>query len=148
MSWSNLRRLSLVVVIGILVILTAAACSSDSEPETRVFKLEIKDGALTAEDPVLRVKRDDQVVLRITSDVTAEFHVHVLDHTVMTDPEATVELTFAASAEGGFPITIHPLESGGEEHGEDGASEDDHGEEEEQEEEEEIRIGSLEVSPR
>ena len=41
--------------------------------QTHVFDLEIKDGALTREDSVLRVKRDDQVVLNITSDVTAEF---------------------------------------------------------------------------
>ena len=73
----------------------------------------------------------------------------------MTDPDERVQLTFVASAEGGFPIIIHPMDSSGEEqrgtardsgdghHGDDDSSGD-----EPQQEQEEIRIGSLEVSPR
>ena len=101
--------LALVLAIGL------AGCVSDSRPGASAcaasnVELELR---LTADSlqPAPAVCRDQEVTLRIASEVDGFLHIHGYDHAVSaTDVVAdeTLELTFVADRAGQYPIELHP----------------------------------------
>ncbi|MFQ5874674.1 MAG: hypothetical protein ACE5JL_12885 [Dehalococcoidia bacterium] len=138
------RKLFFIGGLVLVTLVIALACGGGTEPQTREFDLEISEGKLVMDTPVIKVNQDDEVILNIKADEAAEFHIHVYDLAVVTDPDEVVQLRFVANAEGGFPITIHSLDS----HDEHSHDEEEGHTEDEGGEEGEIVIGSLEVHPR
>ncbi len=117
------------LLIGLLLIAVAASACSKTEPQARTFDLEIAQGKLTLNPPVIKVKQDDQVTLRIRSDEEGLFHLHGYDLEVEVTPGQMAEMSFTAKATGKFDIELHPESTAGI-GGED------------------IMLGSLEVQPR
>ena len=69
-------RVYLPLFLFTLLTLLLAACGSNTEPQTRIFDLDIAGGSLDGEHRTLRVDHNDEVVLRITSDQQGSFHLH------------------------------------------------------------------------
>ncbi len=115
MKNKNIQLLFLGLALSLVMLL--AACGS-SEPEDRIFNLEIHDGALVQGQSPLEVKQDDEVTIVVVSDEHVSFHLHGYDIEQEAEPGAPTTLVFTANATGSFPFTIHV---GG------GDGEDDHG---------------------
>ncbi len=99
-----------------LLALLLAACGGDTEPQTRSFDLNIAGGSLEGEHGTLRVDHNDEVVLRITSDREATFHLHGYDLETSLTPGETASLSFTAYATGRFDFEAHTA-SGSHSHG-------------------------------
>ena len=104
-----------------LLILLIAACGSDTEPQTRIFDLNIASGSLGDEHTTLRVDHNDEVVLRITSDQQGSFHLHGYNLETPLTPGETAALAFTANATGKFDFEMHAASA---DHGGDGHSHD------------------------
>ena len=70
-------------------LLLAAACSG-GEPQELTFELEIAEGKLTLDPPVIKVKDGDEVTLKIQTDEGGEFPLHGYDLDVMVMPGKVV----------------------------------------------------------
>ncbi len=101
------RRAYVQVFLLTLLILLLAACGSNTEPQTRIFDLDIAAGSIEDEHKTLRVDHNDEVVLRITSDQEGSFHLHGYDLETSLTPGETAALAFTANATGRFPFTMH-----------------------------------------
>ena len=106
-----------VVAIGLALLL--AACVSDSRPDAEACgagSIEI-DATLAADTLTpknLAVCRDQDVTLRIASEVNGIIHIHGYDEIVSATDVAegeTLELTFVAERDGQYPIELHPAGS-------------------------------------
>jgi hypothetical protein len=93
------------------------ACVSDSRPEASACAAPaiVLDLRLTATEltPAPSVCRDQEVTLRIASDVDGVFHIHGYEQAVSaTEVVAgeTLELTFTADTAGQFPVELHPAD--------------------------------------
>ncbi len=106
------RRVSLPLFLLILLTLLLAACGGDTEPQTRIFDLDIAGGSLDEEHRTLRVDHNDEVVLRITSDQEATFHLHGYDLETSLTPGETAALAFTANATGKFDFEMHTASAG------------------------------------
>ena len=87
--------------------LLLAACGSNTEPQTRIFDLDIAGGSLDGEHRTLIVDHNDEVVLRITSDQQGSFHLHGYDLETSLMSGHTAALTFTANATGKFDFEMH-----------------------------------------
>ncbi len=101
------RRASLQVFLLMLLTLLLAACGSNTEPQTRIFDLDIAAGSIDDEHRTLRVDHNDEVVLRITSDQEATFHLHGYNLETSLTPGETAALAFTANATGKFDFEMH-----------------------------------------
>jgi hypothetical protein len=101
------RIASVQVFLLMLLTLLLAACGSDTEPQTRIFDLDIAGGSLDGEHTTLRVDHNDEVVLRITSDQEATFHLHGYNLEASLMPGETASLAFTANATGKFDFEMH-----------------------------------------
>ena len=99
-----------------LLTLLLAACGSDTEPQTRIFDLDIAGGSIDGEHRTLRVEHNDEVVLRITSDSESSFHLHGYNLEAPLMPGETATVSFTAHATGKFDFEMHNA-SGGHVHG-------------------------------
>ena len=107
-------RATAVLLVALAVLM--AACVSDSGPdpaacaaESIELDLRLTADALTPENP--SVCHDQDVTLRITSEVDGFIHIHGYDEIVPATEVAdgdTLELTFLAERAGLFPIELHP----------------------------------------
>ena len=95
--------------------LLLAACGGNTEPQNRIFDLDIAGGSLDEEHRTLRVDHNDEVVLRITSDQEATFHLHGYDLETSLTPGETAALAFTANATGKFDFEMHTASAGHEE---------------------------------
>lgn len=108
-----MRRLTLLLAA---LTLLATACVEDSRPATcddpRIeLELDLSAEALTPDAPA--VCRDQEVTLRIASEVDGVIHIHGYDAVVpATEVVAGEELrlTFTAERSGQFPIELHPAD--------------------------------------
>ncbi|HUF06275.1 MAG TPA: hypothetical protein VMP86_02675 [Candidatus Binatia bacterium] len=108
-----MRRLTLLLAA---VTLLTTACVDDSRPTTcdepRVeLELDLGAEALTPDAPA--VCRDQEVTLRIASEVDGVIHIHGYDAVVpATEVSAgdVLQLTFTAARSGQFPIELHPAD--------------------------------------
>ena len=107
----------LVAALGLALLL--AACVSDSRPGAEACAAaSIEIDATLAADALtpknLAVCRDQDVTVRIASDVDGIIHIHGYDEiapaTEVTSGE-TLELAFVAERDGQYPIELHPAGS-------------------------------------
>ena len=101
------RRFYLPLFLLTLLTLLLAACGGNTEPQERVFDLDIAGGSLDEEHRTLRVDHNDEVVLRITSDQEGNFHLHGYDLETSLTPGETAEMAFTANATGKFDFEMH-----------------------------------------
>ena len=87
-----------------------AAAIGNAHAEERVFELEIHSGRPTANPPVLTVRQNDQVVVRVSSDKPLQVHLHGYDIEGDVVPNLVTSLRFTATATGRFPIESHSKE--------------------------------------
>ena len=120
----------LVVPAAVLVLLTGCAGSDTDEPDVAapaptsaapsagapapsptpggtVVEVTYAGGEVTGADARVPVKLGEQVVLRFTSDVVEEIHVHGYDLYVDLTPGKTEEITFTADIPGSFEVELH-----------------------------------------
>lgn len=96
-----------------MLTVTLAACVGDSRPSSCEGPVTI-DAALSAEaftPPDPAVCRDQEVTLRVASEVNGVIHLHGYDDQVPATPVTageTLELRFTATRSGQFPIELHP----------------------------------------
>ena len=105
-----LLALSLALAPGIAV--------TDAKADEVTFDLRIASGRVPANMRLIRVKQDDVVKLRWSSDRPIALHLHGYDIEQNVGPGAVAEMTFTARATGRFPVQEHkPQTSGGHSHG-------------------------------
>ena len=103
MRFAYSRRTFLTAVLLVMAIGTAVA-------EDRVLELAIHSAESPAKPPVLSVRQNDQVVVRLTSDKPLHVHLHGYDIESDVAPNLVTSLRFTATATGRFPIEIHSSE--------------------------------------
>ena len=123
------RKMTIPILISTLLLITLLAACGSSEPEDRIFNLEIHDGTLVQGNPPLVVNQNDEVTIVVSSDQPVSFHLHGYDIEQEAEPGGPATLAFIANATGSFPFTIHIEESDGDHEGE------------------EIELGRLDVRP-
>ena len=109
----QVTTVALAMILGALL----AACVSDSRPGGSAcaapsveLELRLSASELT---PSPSVCRDQEVTLRIASEVDGLIHIHGYDEAVSATEVAAgeaLELTFRAERSGQFPIELHPAE--------------------------------------
>ena len=105
-------RVYLPLFLLTLLTLLLAACGGNTEPQTRIFDLDIAGGSLDDEHRTLMVDHNDEVVLRITSDQEGSFHLHGYDLEASLTPGETAALAFTANATGKFDFEMHTASAG------------------------------------
>lgn len=86
---------------------TQGAIAMAVAQEERVFDLSIIQGKVTGEGNVIRVKQEEQVTIRWTTDAPVTLHLHGYDIEQQVTPGIPAFFRFKAYATGRFPITIH-----------------------------------------
>jgi hypothetical protein len=82
--------------------------------EELTFDLRIERGQVPAKSRLVRVRQDDLVRLRWTSDQPVALHLHGYDIEQKVEPGAISEMKFTARATGRFPVQEHkPQATGG-----------------------------------
>lgn len=84
---------------------STATTATTAPPAGTVVEVTVADGAV-AGPGTAAVDLDDEVVLRVTSDVADEVHVHGYDLTAAVAAGATAELTFTADLPGVFEVEL------------------------------------------
>ena len=85
----------------------ASAAAAGSTPASGTFSIVISKEHPPAPSDVIRVNKDDQVTLQITSDRVGHLEVHGYRKEVQVAPGTTATLSFAAVRTGRFPIDLH-----------------------------------------
>jgi len=108
-----LRTLGTMLLMVLLV-----ACVADSRPGSEAcnapsieLSLRLTADTLTPSDP--GVCRDQEVTLRIASEVDGLIHIHGYDHAIPATEVVAgeeLELTFTADEDGQYPIEFHPAD--------------------------------------
>lgn len=114
----SIKLVSLLVALALPFLL--AACGGGG-PQEHSFNIQIQHGRPVGGTTIFRVKQDDTVTFRISSDTKGEVHLHGYDLEKDMVPGQTVTVLLTANATGRFLIEI---------------------------EETEVEIGFLEVQPR
>ena len=73
----------------------------------------LRQGRWPAGQQVIRVAKDDEVVLRLSSDTPGELHLHGYRLEAPLAPEKLVTWRFRARATGRFPFEWHPAGASG-----------------------------------
>lgn len=81
--------------------------SATPPPEPRVFALDVRKGRLVSGPTVIQVKKGDEVVLRLTTDIADEMHLHGYDLNLKTRAGETSTLRFSATRTGRFGYELH-----------------------------------------
>jgi len=84
-----------------------AAVAPAAAPAPGTFSIVIDKAHPPAPSDVIRVNKDDQVTLSITSDRTGHLEVHGYKKEVKVEPGTTATMSFAAVRTGRFPIDLH-----------------------------------------
>jgi hypothetical protein len=105
--------------IALLLALLTVGCVNDSRPDAAAcaadsieIDVTLTSDALTPEN--LAVCRDQDVTLRIASEVDGLIHIHGYDEIVPATEVTngnTLELSFVAERDGQYPIELHPAGS-------------------------------------
>lgn len=116
--WVTTRRnpLDHVTLFALAVVVAAGLwrCGGGGEFGRTEVDLALREGALPAEERVIRVRQGDDVVLRWTTDEPTSVHLHGYEIEERLRPGVVTTMWFVARAAGRFPITRH-AEGGGEE---------------------------------
>jgi FtsP/CotA-like multicopper oxidase with cupredoxin domain len=93
-------RLRLPAALALATITGAAAAASTT------FSVEIAGGRAKGND-TLKVRKGDQVQVRISSDQPVVLHLHGYDIDLKVAPPAAATMTFKADVAGRFPVHEH-----------------------------------------
>jgi hypothetical protein len=96
----------------LLVVVSGLAVTAATADEV-AFDLRIERGRVPANMRLIRVKQNDAVTLRWSSDRPITLHLHGYDIERKVEPGKTVEMTFVARATGRFPVGVHSPKQGG-----------------------------------
>jgi FtsP/CotA-like multicopper oxidase with cupredoxin domain len=99
----------LLVAVGIAALL---AVSIAVAADNRVIDLAIRNGAVPADQRLIKVNQGDDITIRWTSDKPATVHLHGYDIEKAIAPTAPVTMRFSARATGRFPIELHGSKPG------------------------------------
>ena len=88
------------------IVTNVSTTSANISSKTKTFELVVRDNKLASGSSTLSVVQGDDVDIKITSDVSGEFHLHGYDKFVDLKKDATVELKFNANLSGRFPFEI------------------------------------------
>ena len=144
MNIKNLKLIGLMMAVGLIAMVAAAACGG-GDPEELNLDIRIEKGVMSPE--TTKVKQGDMVTLKIQADEGGEFHLHTYDIEADIPATSETDFFFVANATGRFKITYHPQEEG-EHDEEEGEHDEEEGEHDDEDEEGEIEVGFLEVQPR
>lgn len=90
---------------------TAAAPSAEASPSSTpagtVVEVSYAGGQVTGVEERVPVTLGEQVVLRFTSDVVEEIHVHGYDLYADLQPGVQAEIAFTADIPGSFEVELH-----------------------------------------
>ena len=101
MTNPNRLRRRVVALLALVPIAGAATAAS-----SQTFSVELQAGRVKGEE-TLKVRRGDQVDVRLTSDRPMVLHLHGYDIDVRVAPPAPALLTFKANVAGRFPVHEH-----------------------------------------
>lgn len=76
-------------------------------PSGTVIEVTYSAGELTGVEPRVEVPLGEQVVIRVTSDVVEEIHVHGYDLYVDLPAGGTGEVAFSADLPGAYEVELH-----------------------------------------
>jgi len=80
-------------------------------PERLIIDVTIKGGEVTPTNEQLQAKVTDPIIVRVTSDVADELHVHSTpDHTFTIEPRSGQQFQFAVDVPGQVEIELHQLQ--------------------------------------
>jgi hypothetical protein len=99
----------LLVAVSIAALL---AVSIAVAADNRVIDLSIRNGAVPADQRLIKVNQGDDITIRWTSDKPATVHLHGYDIEKAITPTAPVTMRFSARATGRFPIELHGSKPG------------------------------------
>lgn len=97
---------AVLVLIGLLFLFQPKSNPKTATPAPRSFELVVQNKKIVSGLSEIKVNEGDQVILKITSDVGEEFHLHGYDKAVELEKGKTVELSFAANLTGSFPFEL------------------------------------------
>lgn len=90
-----------------------AGCSGgaqESDGSGATIEVSIQDGRTEPSGDVVKVRTDEQVTVKITSDIDDEVHVHSTpDHSFQVAPGEQVEESFSFGAPGTYEMESHRL---------------------------------------
>lgn len=85
----------------------AASPTGSAAPQARVIDVTYAGGEVIGVEPRVDVALGEQVVLRLTSDVPEEVHVHGYDRYLEVPAGGTGEVSFLADIPGAFEVELH-----------------------------------------
>jgi hypothetical protein len=101
-------------VRAVVAVALAAAAGAGVQAEEVTFDLRLERGQLPANSRLVRVRQNDLVRLRWSSDRSIALHLHGYDIEQKVEPGTVSEMKFTARATGRFPIQEHkPQATGG-----------------------------------
>lgn len=86
---------------------TSAAPAPSRPPSGTVIEVTYQGGQVTGVEQRVPVKLGERVVIRVTSDVTEEIHVHGYDLYVDLAPGTPGEVAFEAELPGTWEVELH-----------------------------------------
>lgn len=86
---------------------TSATPAASPSPTGTVVEVTYAGGEVTGVESRVSVKLGEKVVLRFTSDVAEEIHVHGYDLYTDLAPGAPAEIAFTADIPGSFEVELH-----------------------------------------
>ena len=90
---------------------TATAATAPPSPDTaiapRLIEVTYEGGQVRTAESRVTVARGEQLVLRVTSDVREQIHVHGYDRYLDLEPGVTAELAFTADLPGAYEVELH-----------------------------------------
>jgi hypothetical protein len=95
------------------LVLASSFAVTGAKADELTFDLRIERGRLPGNMRLIRVKQDDVVKLRWSSDRSIALHLHGYDIERKIEPGVITEMTFTARATGRFPVEEHRARSGG-----------------------------------
>ena len=84
-----------------------ATTAASPRPAPKTIDVTLAGGKITGVEPRVPVKRGEQVVLRVTSDVVEEIHVHGYDLYADLVPGQTAQVAFVADLSGSYEVELH-----------------------------------------
>lgn len=85
----------------------AAGPTASPAPQAQVIDVTFAGGEITGVEPRVEVGLGEQVLLRVTSDVPEEIHVHGYDRYLDVPAGGTGEVSFVADIPGAFEVELH-----------------------------------------
>ena len=85
---------------------STASLPAVAAPSVRVIDVSVAGGSVTGPGSRVEAALGEDLVLRVTSDVADEVHVHGYDERAQVPAGGTVEIPFTADIPGGFEVEL------------------------------------------